>query len=134
LLALIPSVYRAMQRHARLLVAFSVIYVALLLFHPYLFGLPGRIAEVQFQRHIRLGMKRSEIVRSAKQYGGTGPGFSDVTTAENSPYDWRSDASLDVYFIDFATLCVTGGRAYYFYFRPDFTLMAWKSEGWSNAC
>lgn len=78
-------------------------------------------------------MPRAQVIQIADKYGGTGPFYSDLHK-EQPPYDWRSDGDLEVWFADFETFCISGGKAYSFYFRPDWTLMEWKVHDWSNAC
>jgi hypothetical protein len=115
-----------------LVITLSLVYLALLFLHPYIFGLPSRIAETRFQKQIHSGMRRSEIVRLAEEYGGSG--LLGTGLAGNAPYDWRSDGLLIVSFTDSSTFCVVGGKEYDFYFRPDGTLTEWKTHGWGNAC
>jgi hypothetical protein len=115
-----------------LVITLSLVYFALLFLHPYIFGLPGRIAEARFQKKIHPGMTRSEIVRLAEEYGGSG--LLGAGLAGNAPYDWRSDGVLSVSFTDSITFCVVGGKVYDFYFRPDWTLTEWKTHEWGSAC
>jgi hypothetical protein len=115
-----------------LVITLSLVYLALLFLHPYIFGLPGRIAEARFQKQIHSGMTRSEIISLAEEYGGSG--LLGMGLVKHPPYDWRSDGSLIVAFTDTSTFCVVGGKEYDFYFRPDGTLTEWKTHGWGNAC
>jgi hypothetical protein len=132
LLAAFPRTRKALSGHPRLAFTLILVYFALLFLHPYIFGLPGRIAEARFQRQIHSGMTRSEIVRLAEEYGGSG--LLGMGLSGNAPYDWRSDGLLIVSFTDTSTFCVVGGKEYDFYFRPDWTLTEWKAHDWGNAC
>ena len=88
---------------------------------------------MRFARDLHAGMTRAEIVRLGEKYGGSGPFHSDLRR-EPPAYDWRSDGRLDVWFTDYATLCISGGKAFSFYFRPNWTLTEWKEEAWGSAC
>lgn len=132
LLVAFPRTRKALSGHPRLAFALILVYFALLFLHPYIFGLPGRIAEARFQRQIHAGMTPSEILRLAQEYGGSGP--DGMSLVKNAPYDWRSDGLLIVTFTNISTFCVVGGKEYDFYFRPDWTLTEWKRHDWEDAC
>jgi hypothetical protein len=125
--AVFPNIWTALWRHRGLVITLSLFYFVLLLLHPYIFGLPGRIAEDRFQKKIHSGMTRPEILRLAEAYGGSGLLGSPL-------YDQRSDGLLIVSFTDSVTFCVVGGKEYDFYFRPDWMLTEWKVHDWGNAC
>lgn len=121
------------RRHRYLAIMLCIAYLGLLFLHPYLFGLPGRIAENRFQKELRPGMTRTEIIRLAQEYGGTGP-FRQSLDATKSTWDWRSDGALHVWFTDSETFCIVGGNDYGFYFSPQWKLVEWKVQPWGNAC
>jgi len=108
----------------------TALLIALFFGHPYLLGLPGRIAESRFQSHIRSGMKCADVVRLANVYGGKGPQREDL-----SPY-WHciTDQPLGVEFVDFTTLCISDGKDFTFTFRPDKTLEGWTVADSGSAC
>jgi hypothetical protein len=127
LMSVFPKTKQALSRHRSLVIVLSLFYLAFLIVHPYIFGLPGRIAEHRFQKNIHSGMTRSRILRLAEAYGGRG-------LLGGQLYAQRSDGLLIVSFADWSTLCIVGGKEYDFYFRPDSTLTGWKTRRWENAC
>jgi hypothetical protein len=127
LVAAFPKTRKALGTHRRAVITLSLVYLALLFAHPYILGLPGRIAEARFQKAIRPGMTRSELQRLADEYGGRGL-LGGPLHAE------RSSGLLIVSFTDSVTFCIVGGKEYDFYFRPDSTLTEWKTRAWANAC
>jgi hypothetical protein len=129
LLAVIPQARRAMSTRKGLVVAIALGFLGVVFFHPYVFGLPGRLAETSFQEQIRPGMTRSQVIALARKYGGKTPFFSDL-----EPYVRGPDGALNVFFVDWATFCVGNGNNYSFYFRPNSKLRSWKVERLGNAC
>ncbi|MBV9334088.1 MAG: hypothetical protein JO146_08775 [Candidatus Eremiobacteraeota bacterium] len=134
LLATRPKTNQVMKKRWRFAVVLVIALLAFAWLHPYIFGLPGRIAEIRFERNIHKGMTRSEIVRLALKYGGSGPLGPLGSPTPDGAYDWRSDGALDVQFTDFATFCIVGGKWFRFYFLPNWTLTQWEVQPWGNAC
>jgi len=128
-LSLIPRTSQALARHKVFTVAVILVYLSVLALHPYVFGLPGRIAEIKFQRQIHPGVTRSEVVRLAQRYGGTTPFFGDFQPGVRGP-----EGGVNVWFVDWETFCIVDGNDYSFYFAPDSTLRSWKVQRLSNAC
>jgi hypothetical protein len=133
LLAVIPKTNAAMKAHKRLVVTLVSVYLVLVVLHPYIFGLPGRIAEMRFQMGLRRGLTRAEIIRLAQKYKGTGP-FGTGLDMTEPVWDWRSEGAVHIQFVDWSTLCIVGGKDYAFYFSPNWRLTEWKVAGWGNAC
>jgi hypothetical protein len=129
LLVGIPRTRQAML--ARKQLAWFVIlgYLGVLVLHPYIFGLPGRIAEANFQRRIHPGITRAEVMLLARRYGGTTPFFGDL-----EPYVRGPSGELNVWFADWVSLCIVNGKNYSFYFSPNSELRSWKVEPLGNAC
>lgn len=121
------------KRLALIIFVNLAVLVVTLFFHPYLFGLSGRIGEAAFQKHLHAGMSRKDILTLARRYGGRGVSFMDLTSAQNPPYN-RHSRILDVQFTDFATFCIGGGKQFTFDFRPDWTLSEWRVNDWQSAC
>lgn len=132
-LAALSATKRVSRRRFRQVLILAALGVLLLFCHPWLLGLPGRVAEMRFAGNLRHGMTRGEIIRLAVKYGGTGPFSTDLE--QNDPtYDWRSNGDLEVWFTDHLTLCISGGKAFSFYFDRNWTLLEWKVQGWGTAC
>jgi hypothetical protein len=129
-LAIVPKTHGVMQRNKRLVATCVAAYLALLFLHPYIVGLPGRIAEMEFGSEVHSGMTEPEIVQLARKYGGRAP-FG--TVAGESTHELYSGTVI-VRFVDVVTLCVEGGNNYTLYFSPDGRLTESKVTRWESAC
>ena len=105
------------------------IALALLFLHPYIIGLPWRVGEIIFAHQIHKGMTRSEVIALAVKYGGTGLGSRAL-----APDDDPQGGFLSVQFLDWASLCVGGGREFDFHFYKNGTLAYREVGSWSGAC
>ena len=107
------------MKHWRLGVA--VLATALVVGHPYLLGLTGRISEFRFEHRLRTGTPREQVLALALRLGYTPePWARDVREGATGP--------LQVTFTDFATLCISGGKNYDLMFDQRSRLIDWKVE------
>jgi hypothetical protein len=125
----IPEIRRAAITHKAPAVVMGLTFLGVLFVHPYVFGLPGRIAEMRFQEQLRPGISRLEALRLARQYGGKTPYFSDLR-----PYIYGPNGESQVWFVDWVSLCVVDGNVYSVYFSPSSKLTSWKVDRLGNAC
>jgi len=129
ILAIVPKTNETLKRRKRVVIILSAAYLAFWFLHPYIFGLRGLIGGLAFERHIRKGMTRSEVMGLATKYQGTGLGGEPLVRDENPDDDF-----LAVYFVNFATLCVMGGKEFELNFSKERTLTSWGTEPWGSAC
>ncbi len=102
-----------------------VILVVLFLSHPWLLGLPGRIASIRFANGLHVGMSQDQVQlledkiesRSAQEDMNYGP-----------------EAPRDVNFATWGTLCVTRGIQYILYYDETQHLTSWKIRDWGDSC
>jgi hypothetical protein len=134
ILVVIPKTRRVMKSHRAATLTLCFVYLAGLFVHPYLLGLKGRIDEIRFARHLRNGLSRDQVLSLGAKYGATAPGGSDVSSGGEAAYDPSSDGAVNLQFVDFVTLCVSGGKNYAVYFSPALRVTEWKVEPWGNAC
>jgi|SRR5580698_5029899 hypothetical protein len=106
----------------------AIIGIALLLGHPYLLGVRGRIDEYHFHRDLRLGMARSEILTLARRFGGRVYVPSGTFIANGAP------ELLRVSFVDSFTFCSEDGKEYQLSFSSHWRLTGWTVSDWGNAC
>lgn len=93
--------------------------VALIILHPYVFGLSGRLSELMFQSKLHKGMPRAEAVDLARRFGGTDLGGARIAPSWVDSRTHGAAGSTDVQFVDFATLCVVNGKWYTLNFASD---------------
>jgi hypothetical protein len=93
------------------------IALVLITSHQWIFGLPGRIGEFQFERSLRNGMSRNEVAALIRSTGGDG---------------WIGSGG--VRYIDQSTLCVSTGREYLLNYDQNGRLTSWSVVPWDVAC
>ena len=131
-LAIVPKTHGVMQRNKRLVATCVAAYLALLFLHPYIVGLPGRIAEMEFGSEVHSGMTEPEIVQLARKYGGRAP-FG--TVAGESTHELYSGTVIPFAIRRCRHLVhVEGGNNYTLYFSPDGRLTESKVTRWESAC
>lgn len=120
---------RARGSNRRISPVTIAVILAIVVIHPYLLGLPGRVAEATFQHELRLGMHRSDAVRLARRLGGNvdSPRWMDNLKT-------GAPGNLDVTFIDLVTLCISGGKNYELGFSGQWRLTSWDVSRWGSAC
>lgn len=118
-------------------VGLCILAIALFFVHPYLFGLPGRIAETLFQSGLHQGLPRADVIRLASKLGGMDTMQDRINS--NDPR-WTLDLShgapgqLDIIFIDSLTFCIEGGNWYTLNFGADWKLRSWSEQPWGSGC
>lgn len=99
-----------------------VLTIAILVFaHPYLFGLPGRIAESRLRSGLRTGMTRDQVLRLGRERDGNA-GWDDVTQVQEFQY------------VDFGTICTSGGERFDVRFDNAMQVQSWTEKRWVTAC
>lgn len=131
-LALTPTWRKAIATRWRLVVIICVLYLGGLFFHPYVFGLRGRIAESIFEKQLHVGMTRADVITLAQHYGGSNPFNPGLGHGEE--WDTHSPGAVYVVFTDWETLCIGNGNEYELYFSANSRLLQWKVQPWGNAC
>lgn len=130
LIAIVPNTRRKMERRRRIVITTIIVLVVLFFVHPYLFGLPGRMAEMMLLRQVHRGITQSELIQLTNKYGGEGPyGF----VVGNSSDEGRT-GTVVFQFTDIISLCIEGGKRYIFHFAADGRLATWKTVRWESAC
>ena len=100
-----------------------VLVVLVILFaHPFVIGLPGRVGEARFERSLRPGMSRDQVVRLWNETGDR----SEVTN--------DGPNTLGFSFVDFGTICVLGGSHVSVRFDKAMLLQSWRETPWSKHC
>jgi hypothetical protein len=107
----------------------TIIALVLVVIHPYLLGLTGRVAETIFQHELRVGMQRSDVVSLARRLGGNVDSPRWMDNLETG-----APGKMNVTFIDLVTLCISGGRTYGLTFNGHWRLTSWGASRWGNAC
>jgi hypothetical protein len=103
--------------------------IILVLGHPWLLGLWGRVGEQTFQHDLRIGMPRSEVLALARRSGGR----AYVPTPSYS-IESGAPGQLRVSFVDSFTLCIENGKEYQLLFNERWMLTGWEASDWGNAC
>lgn len=104
-----------------------VIVVALLLFHGWIGGLPGRIGETIFEHSLKAGSTRADVIRLERRLGG-----------EDRVPDWSLNDTkgapgiVDVQFYDYGSFYGTSGQWFHLDFAPDWRLESWSVEGFGS--
>jgi hypothetical protein len=125
-LLIFPKTRAFLAAHKKAAAVVVSLYLAALVFHPYLFGMRGYIGEHQFERHLRPGITRDQALQLATQY--------NALPLDRSPFNARNDGTLFITFIDNSTFCIVNGRTYELLFSPDSRLTEWRVIPYGNAC
>lgn len=122
----------------RLLVisAVGILVLVAVVFHPYVLGLRGRIAEARFQSSLHRGMSRDAVIKLAISVGGMDLSQDPIVPDASKYLDAKELESLDVIFIDSGTVCIVNGEWFRLQFAPlpDATLQKWSKQPWGSAC
>jgi|GEM_PF-4713455 len=100
--------------------------IILLIIHPLILGLPGRIGETVFQVNLHSGLARTHAVALRRVTLGSDAGVSARAT-DSKDY-------LEAWYTDWATLCLGGGKHYVLHFGKDGRLQSWGVEEWTDGC
>ena len=104
-----------------------VLLGVVVILHPYVLGLIGRINENIFRRELHVGMARGEVLARARALGYVRePWKRDEVEGATGP--------LYIQFVDFDTLCISGGKAFDLNFDNHLRLTTWVVTDWQNAC
>jgi hypothetical protein len=107
----------------------GVAILTMLLGHPYLFGLRGRVAESIFQSHIHAGMTLKQVINFERKLGG-----ADDLPAGAETWLPGAPGVVRVKFTDSVTLCIVAGKAFDLDFNSLWLLESWTIRNWGNAC
>lgn len=109
-----------------------VIVAAILLVilgHPFLLGLPGRIGATAFQHVLHVGMKRRDIIKFARLLGG---GVDAPKSLDN--VSSGAPGVMNVTFLTVITLCYSDQRQFNLAFNPAWQLIKWDDVEIGSAC
>ncbi len=98
------------------------IILLLLLIHPWLFGLPGRLQEYRFQHGLKPGMTKDQVSRL---WASTGVQDGPVPDQYNG---------LHFLSVDWATLCDDRGQDIWVFFDRQKHVQSWNTSPYRTGC
>jgi hypothetical protein len=121
-------------RRSHLWLAVALAAVIMLIIHPWLFGLPGRIESIRFRAGLHEGMTRAQVRRLIEiTHGDTSISVTPMTEFQGMRQETEAGVTL-VHFIDMASLCEASGPLYHLRFDRDGRLGPWTVTSWVNVC
>lgn len=99
--------------------ASAALALGLILFHPVIFGLPGRIGETLFLMRIRTGMSADQVRALMTKTGGM---------------EYGGDNGFIVHYADFEMVCFARGDAIHVTFDTNDNVRSWQVDEWSDGC
>lgn len=103
-----------------------VLALLLLVVHPWLLGVPGRIAELRFKHAVREGMSRAEVAALAKSTRGDCCFLAPQIEPNTGP--------MEIDYTEWWTSCVRGGTTYLLDFDQHDRFRSWHAQPWKLGC
>lgn len=133
------------KQHVRVFFIVVVVLVGIvvvMLFHPYLIGLPGRFDETRFARGLHAGLSRQQVQNLiADTHGSIDPAAANMAEAERENCRSRPASctlnvnhALPVSYVEFATLCAASGQVFLLQFDHSNHLESWQTLDWTDGC
>lgn len=108
------------MRWKRLGISVAIAVPVLVLFHPFILGLPGRIGEALFLAQVNKGMNESQLFALMTRTGGDGPGFGKR---------WPGVGYMTV-----GTICIAAGDVIYVALDSKGHPSSWYVDQWHDQC
>lgn len=122
------------QPWVRWVVGIGAGLLILLMIHPLLLGLPGRIGEFRFERGLHEGMSRGDVAALAHSTGGQSGSGEWLWGESNGAREEIDSGALPIMYADLETICVGSGNLYLLHFDRADRLSSWRAEYWSQGC